>query len=353
MNLGQFTIGTLAKELLRQESAKVDLVAPTKSLTFDPTGHVLVDGHDSYKLNEQAHAGIGTRTNIPAKFYDRLHEEHPDLLAYNVNTLWHRSDDSAMLRTIDGVGRAFLSSSYALTMDNSDVAQHLLPLLADSGAEFKSCEITERRMYIKAVFPKFQGEVKKGDIVQAGISISNSEVGSGALSIRPLVYRLVCLNGMVSANQIDEGYLRKTHLGKNLSSGTAQRIFRDATVQASNRAFWMGAQDVVRFVSSGNVFQALLANMQDAAHSITIKDVNAAVLTVRKRLGLSEHEGNNVLQHLAEGGDLSQWGMVNAVTRTAQDVKSYDRASELEAQGGVILNLSPNQWKHIATAETN
>lgn len=37
-------------------------------------------------------------------------------------------------------------------------------------------------------------EVRKGDIVQAGVMISNSEVGLGAVSIQPLVYRLVCTN---------------------------------------------------------------------------------------------------------------------------------------------------------------
>jgi hypothetical protein len=36
-------------------------------------------------------------------------------------------------------------------------------------------------MYIKAICPRIQAEVKKGDIVQAGIAISNSEVGMGSV----------------------------------------------------------------------------------------------------------------------------------------------------------------------------
>lgn len=38
-------------------------------------------------------------------------------------------------------------------------------------------------MYIKVVTPRLSFEVKKGDIVQGGIVLSNSEVGEGAVKI--------------------------------------------------------------------------------------------------------------------------------------------------------------------------
>ena len=40
--------------------------------------------------------------------------------------------------------------------------------------------------------------------------ISNSEVGLGAVSIQPLVYRLVCTNGMI-VNDMGE---RRHHVGR-------------------------------------------------------------------------------------------------------------------------------------------
>jgi hypothetical protein len=55
-----------------------------------------------------------------------------------------------------------------------------------------------------------------------------------------------------------------------------------------------------------------------------------------------------VLTHLIEGGDLSQYGLMNAVTRTAEDAQSYDRASELEAAGAVVLDLHPTEWRELA-----
>ena len=49
--------------------------------------------------------------------------------------------------------------------------------------------------------------------------------------------------------------------------------------------------------------------------------------------------------------DLSKWGMANSITRYSQDADvSYDRATELEAIGGKVLDLKPSQWKSVQEA---
>ena len=50
---------------------------------------------------------------------------------------------------------------------------------------------------MKVVNKKLKAEVAVGDAVQAGFVISNSEVGLGSVKIEPLIYRLVCKNGLV------------------------------------------------------------------------------------------------------------------------------------------------------------
>ena len=54
-----------------------------------------------------------------------------------------------------------------------------------------------RRIGEGAAMIRTKGEPGTGDIVQAGVVISNSETGLGAVCIQPLIYRLVCSNGMV------------------------------------------------------------------------------------------------------------------------------------------------------------
>jgi hypothetical protein len=65
---------------------------------------------------------------------------------------------------------------------------------------------------------------------------------------------------------------------------------------------------------------------------------------------LRQDEKSSVLRHLIEGGDLSRFGLMNAVTRTAEDVASYDRATELEALGGAVVDLTARDWHLISTA---
>ncbi|MDQ6772201.1 MAG: hypothetical protein M3024_04315 [Candidatus Dormibacteraeota bacterium] len=50
------------------------------------------------------------------------------------------------------------------------------------------------------------------------------------------------------------------------------------------------------------------------------------------------------------GGDLARYGALNAVTRAAQDAEDYDRATELEALGGVVLAMDHADWRPVAVA---
>ena len=47
---------------------------------------------------------------------------------------------------------------------------------------------------------------------------------------------------------------------------------------------------------------------------------------------------------------MSQYGLINAVTRTAEDAESYDRATELEMAGATVLDHKPTEWRDPALA---
>jgi hypothetical protein len=65
------------------------------------------------------------------------------------------------------------------------------------------------------------------------------------------------------------------------------------------------------------------------------------------RFGIADFEATSILNFLSAGGDLTRWGTLNAVTRASQDVENYDRATELEALGGAILNMGEAEWAKI------
>ncbi len=125
-----------------------------------------------------------------------MRSQAPELLAANVNEWFHQKPERRMLRTLDGSMRAFLSDRYR-RLDNYDLASAVLPVLKEMGEGLKivSTELTESKMYIKVINERLELEVKQGDVVQAGMVISNSEVGMGSLKVEPLIYRLICTNG--------------------------------------------------------------------------------------------------------------------------------------------------------------
>ena len=63
--------------------------------------------------------------------------------------------------------------------------------------------------------------------------------------------------------------------------------------------------------------------------------------------GINAEEQEGILKYLIEGGDLSLYGLSNAVTRTSQNVVSYDRATTLEGIGWQVATMEPAQWKQI------
>ena len=71
---------------------------------------------------------------------------------------------------------------------------------------------------------------------------------------------------------------------------------------------------------------------------------------LQKRAALTDDDRGGILRHLINGGDLSRWGVTNAVTRYSQDVQSYDKATELEALGGTLIELNKTDWRAIAEA---
>jgi len=350
----------VAAELQRQVEAKRDFIADTRSLHLDstPDGSRLTigaadQGQDVAGLvvEKLAHRQIADRLGIPAKYYDRLRADFAALLDQNVNTLFAEKPETRMVRclgNIDGTtsARAFLSDRYA-RIDNWDIASQALPILGDvPDMQIVSCEVTPHHLYLKALFPRVEREVKRGDVVQAGVCISNSEVGLGAVKVEPLVLRLVCSNGMIAA---DHG-MKRHHVGRRLDKegDHTREVFQDDTLRADDNAFMLKFRDVVKASADDASFGRIVDRMTEAAsQDVGGTDPAKVVQQLAKAEQLTEAEQGGVLRHLIEGGDLSAWGMVNAVTRASQDAGDYERATDLERLGGKLLASTGDDWQRL------
>lgn len=309
------------------------------------------DGTLTFGIRNLAHQQIAQKLQIPQKYYERMAVEAPDLLADNVNHWMHNNPGKQMLRTMDGNLRAYLSESYRI-MDYFDYLEAILPILRESGLRVESCEVTETRLYLKCVNERIQGKVV-GDVVQAGAVFSTSEVGHGALNVQQMTYVIRCTNGMIG-----ESMLRKIHLGRKQSGGGgdgeagAWELFTNETRRLSDKALWNQVRDVARAVLTDQSWFDGVVRKANAAHDEKIVgDPVGAMVELQKETRVSEKTRGGILRHLIEGGDLSKWGVVQAVTRTAQDAESYEDATELESLGHKVLELPKASWERIANAE--
>lgn len=346
------TLQEMAAEIKRQNQLKEDYLINTENLKLEPYDsdvylHMYDNGFEPVEpmqINQIAHRQLGSRLKIPAAYYDRMRTEHPELLAQNVNAWFQREPAPRMLRTIGGTVRAFLSNRYR-RIDNAEIASVVLPIIGQmEGARFESCQITESRMYLKVVNTRLEAEVTPGDIVQAGVIISNSEVGEGSVNIQPLIYRLVCSNGMI----VNDAQTRKTHLGRINSADENFVLFSDETLAADDHAFVLKIQDTVKAAVEEARFSQVIGMMKQAREAqMNTHDVPGIVRLASKEFSITEDESTGVLEHLISGNDLSLYGLSNAVTRYSQDVDSYDRATKLESIGYNILSMPSRQWTRL------
>jgi hypothetical protein len=341
----------LAARITADKDQKRDFIAPSNRLgmTVDDSGELVlqVPQRGNFPINPLAHRQIATYADIPAKYYDRMKDGAPDLLADNVNLWMSRMapERKRMVRTLGGRARALLSNSYQ-RVEHEEIAEVALPILAElPSVNIVSAQVTEQRLYIHFVVPGIEGQVKVGDIVQAGGIISNSEVGQGAVSISGLIWRLACLNGAKTSDSF-----RRAHVGRRVED--SEELWADDTKKADDKAILLKVRDMVRGVVDETRFRTQLDKLRllaDPSAKIT-GTITEAVTVLANKVGLSEGIRPSILQSLAEGGDLTAWGLINAVTAQAHKASDYDAAVELEGVGGQLIDLSPAEWKPILQA---
>lgn len=361
------TLTDLAAEIERRASAKRDVVASTSAMgmrTFERHEGASRDlslkvGKDiEVPVGDIAHGQIASHTEIPQKYYDKMRREAPDLLCTNVGRWFQEHPAPRMVRMLDGRARSFHSDRYR-PLENEDLAQAVLPVLGDLGADIMSAQITERKLYIKVVDSRVTREIKaRGGAMGDGhtivrclapaLTISNSEVGLGSLSVMAGVYDSFCSN----LATFGERSVRKYHVGTQHDLGMEQvlELLSDETRRLTDAAVWSQVRDVVKGAFERARFDSLCDKIEGTTTQRIEGDPVMAVQLSARKLGLTSDEGTSVLRHLIEGGDLSRFGLHCAVTRAAADIESYDRATELERIGAEVIELPQAEWRELALA---
>jgi hypothetical protein len=354
----------LAQELENLRDNSKDFLVPVSKLRAESDGKDLnitfENGvkHD-VNLNNWSTGQVATYTDIPKSYFDKLRSENPILLADNVNHSLGKiaadmkskgEKESRLIRTVNGKARAFVSSKYR-RLDSYDLVESIWPTVKQAGLVPISQDLTEKKLYLKFVSNDLQTEVKPGDLIRYGLMISNSDVGGGSLRIESFIERLVCSNGLIMPTS-----MRKNHVERNKASDDIFELLSEGTKNLTEKAFWAQVQEMVQLSLKRENFEEQVERLK-VAQKLEIKSDNmekVVEMAMRSVSLTGKDKKDSILSWMArgnEGAGLTQWGLMNSITRCAQaDFVDYDESVELERAAGRILDLNEREWTRIAEA---
>ena len=364
---------SLMQKVADQAARSADYLAPTndlqKTTSEDGAPQMVIEAAHGeptkiLDINSVAFGQMANHADIDVRTAKRLQANYPAEFNALLNAHFEKEPKRKMLRTFaggmqddpnKGILRAFVSDRFK-TFDNVNLLQSSLPQLMDSAARWRvvSADISERRMYLR-----LKSEVQTGtgsavgDVMANGIGLSNSETGSGSISVFQIAWTLACLNGMQTANKN-----RTSHLTSARDTGDWQ-LLSDEAKAADNHSLELKVRDLVGAYASRENFDEVLDQMRSAASDIIegeAVDVTEVVGNLGKVMSLSKKENTSVLNGLMatigqsgfeQDKPLSRATLVNALTACAHRA-DVDDVDMWQARGGALLTMPQRDWNRIA-----
>ena len=272
--------------------------------------------HEPKALRSSAFSNLMTRIGAPPDFVKKL--PAPLQLACTNYLLSEHNENAATLRLRGEQVAAVVSGRYA-PLD----PEELLSCVRDALVRFDLLgQVRVRGVAsglvdnLRMIIPSESVAVKPGDVSHVGIDISTSSFGRSAIHLSPMVWRLVCTNGLRRPER--RGQLSFRHVGDSdrLRAGIAEAI---PTAMAHARGLMNQWQRAVSFMVED------VQRQVDAMRELTIPERRAFEDMIKLEAGAPELPPKAPL-----------YSVVNALTATAKSAVPARRL-ELEGLAGDLL----------------
>lgn len=371
-------LGQMVQLLQHQSETRRDYVIPAKDvravLNEGEVDFSFAAGKDVppvvYRPTMRAHETIWYRTDIPKAYYLRMGETAPDLLTENINYWLDRSEKNFLARTIDDKVRAFMSDRFRI-LDSTELFFTTFKRANELGAKIVQADLTENNFYMKVLRPDYAQKVESfkhdvwerktkrpggslyhvldhleedgGQWLVPGVSVSNSDVGTGSLSANMFIFDTICWNGLVHNKAIHQ-----VHLGKQLDVGFISMETRNLEDQAT----WSKVNDMLTAaLGDEDAFLALIQKIKETGE-MPLEQPMQAVDSVVQNFGFSEDDKQAILNELLSAGSNTVRGLLAAVTAVGRDKTDYEEGRKFEVAGGDILD-NPVEFARVKrTART-
>jgi len=262
------------------------------------------------RLQDHAMRQLCARIGVPFAFFKKC---PPALQEYNVAWFMQRleTEKDVMLRMVKKEQvRAILSDRYA-PFDDIELFRILSDFM-DGTEEVIFQTFNETSSHVRITWPAKAEEFQPGDIVEQGIHIANSEVGLRSVTIIGVVHRLKCKNGLIAREK--KGGFRHVGDPERIRSHVQQVIEDDK--HDSEKLMIKFKKSLEKELAQPIEVIEKLAHDHD----------------------LSKEEYEAILSSFMNEPTKSLFGVVNAVSNSAQKCADADRRFEMEALAGNMLD---------------
>lgn len=370
-------IQQLVEQLKSEQLKKRDMVIPSSCLSFKDGKLQIVNVKKSNELDQMLrgvfgvtpseqeyvtmsldpldafHKQMAQRFEIPYPYYKRMMDaQNIPLLDQNVNHWLANAKKNYLIRCFtstddkSGVVRAILGDRYRI-LDNLDVLMAALDAVKQSGVNIKieSADITDTKMYVRFIAPDVVQEspalLKNYRVpnkpsgtdygIHAGFVLTNSETGHGSSFIAPRLVVSACSNGMIMKSDS----MSKVHLGGKMDEGKID--WSENTKQKNIELIISQVKDAVAIYTSNDYLGQSISKLEENGQSKLQNPIDA-VINISQDLSFSEDKQKDLLAYFVESGDLTGFGVAQAVTFFAHAKADADQQFELESMAVDIVN---------------
>lgn len=270
--------------------------------------------HTIEQFSDYGLSTFGKTVGFPAPFIRTVYESNPILanavVKDRVQQYFKAEKPEFFTRSFGGKICGVVSHKYAYFDDNQ-----VVDIIADSPIAkmgFQNAIITPERLHLRAIDTDNPFRVTEdGSDLFFAYFIDNSMVGQSSFKVQLGIYRLACTNGMIVP-------MREFVICRQIHRGS-----KDIAAEFN--------ESVAFLVEKQEDIKALITNMADEQATIETLQAEFREDYIAKKLNTSKKETEKIFQLYNTVYDgHSKWGMANAITEFARDLKDINRREFLE-----------------------
>lgn len=276
-------------------------------------------------LRELAFGQLCQRIGTPAAYVRSLPAK---LQMACMNWGLAQEPQNALFRLAGNEVRAIMSERYA-AIDDAFLLDLVDDVITKSGYRDEAvvrATATGPHTVLRITVPSAAVAVQRGDVIEYGLDIANSELGLRSVQVTPITHRLICTNGMRAWRS--EASLRMRHIG---DPARLRDQLRDAVPVALAEA----RGDIERWRRATEILiDNALEEIEDLrTYGLSGPEVHAIGRSLASATGLLSADSSAESLSSALRTSTSAFELANAITATARERTDVAARLQLESLG--------------------